>query len=118
MLERRAQQRTRTFLKGEVAYNHRAVTCGCLVRNLSDMGARLIFESPTSLPEEFDLQIRDGADFRRVRIVWRCGREFGVAIVERSRARVVSIDTTRRLRELEAERDALRRRVQQLSEPA
>ena len=115
--ERRKNQRLRTYLGGLVAFNYRYSTLDCLVRNLSPMGARLAFAHPVVLPLEFDLQIRNRGDSRRGRLVWCDETQAGILLSDPDFGGVVSIETARRLRRLEAERDALAKRVAQLSEP-
>jgi len=117
MGERRRIPRTRTFLGGLVAFNDRCSTMECLVRNMSRDGARLVFGGTVEIPAEFDIMIRKRGDGRRAHIVWRMEAEAGVSFAAPEERRVVSIEAARRIRELEAEREALRKRVAQLSEP-
>ena len=88
------------------------------MRNLSGNGARLDFPSTVGLPGTFDLAIRHKGDSRLARIVWRTDEAIGVVLEEPHVATVTSIETARRLRQLEAERDRLAQRVRQLSEPS
>jgi hypothetical protein len=118
MQERRKGHRGRTYLGGQVAFNNRGSTIDCLVRNLSQDGAKIVFSSPATIPSEFDLMIRQKGHSRRARIAWRSEIEAGVAFVSSDTASIVSIETVRLARKLEADRDALARRVAQLSEPA
>lgn len=117
MSERRRDQRLRTYLGGRITFNNRFSTMDCLVRNLSQNGARLVFAGPVLLPFEFDIQIKNKGESRTARVIWCSETHVGVSIVEPELAKVVSIETARRIRKLEAERDALRRRVAELSEP-
>jgi hypothetical protein len=58
--------------------------CGCVMRDISDTGARLRLEairesSIDELPSEFILSIsKSGNVFRRCRLVWRRNNELGV----------------------------------------
>jgi hypothetical protein len=105
-------------LGSQVAFNNRCSTIDCLVRNMSQNGAKLVFAHPAAIPSEFDLMIRQKGDSRRVRIVWRGELEAGIAFVGTNSATVVSIEAARRIRTLEAERATLERRVAALCEPA
>lgn len=114
MEERRGVQRLRTYLGGEVEFNPRCARQGCLVRNLSPNGARLIFPRSPTIPEFFNLAIAQTGDRRRARLIWRGEKEAGVAFIEAETAAVVSLDATRRIRTLEAERDTLAKRMAEL----
>jgi len=89
----------------------------CLVRNMSRQGARLVFGGPTEIPAEFEIMIRKRGESRRARIVWRQETEAGVTFAVPEEQSVVSIEAARRIRALEEEREALKKRVAQLSEP-
>jgi len=78
MNERRRTPRGRTYLGTQVAFNRRASTLDCLMRNLSDDGAKLVFSGPASIPGEFDLLIHREGHSRRARVVWRQESEAGV----------------------------------------
>ena len=47
MSERRISTRQKSFLRGCIQFNHRRTTIDCLVRDISDTGARLIFSART-----------------------------------------------------------------------
>lgn len=118
MQERRKVHRGRTYLGSQIAFNNRCSTIDCLVRNLSQDGAKIVFSSPATIPSEFDLTIRQKGHSRRARIVWRQEMEAGVVFLPSNAASIVSIENARQIRRLEADREALARRVAQLSEPA
>src|ERR1700733_2194392 len=118
MQDRRAEHRGRTYLGSTAAFNNRCSTIDCLVRNMSQNGAKLVFTHPVAIPGEFDLMIPRKGDSRRAKIIWRQEFEAGVVFLDANKGTVVSIETARRMRKLEAERDALERRVAALSEPA
>jgi PilZ domain len=117
MKERRKNQRLRTFLGGRIAFNNRTSTMDCLVRNLSQNGAKLAFPGPVVLPSEFDIHILDKGESRKGRLIWYNDGHVGVTLTQPDFGSVVSIETARRIRKLEADRDALARRVAELSEP-
>jgi hypothetical protein len=118
MLDRRKLHRGRTYLGGRIAFNNRSSTFDCLVRNLSQDGARIVFSDAAILPGEFDFTIHRKGESRRARIVWRDETQAGILFLHANDEKIVSIETAQRIRKLEADRNALARRVAQLSEPA
>jgi hypothetical protein len=118
MIERRKAQRSRTYFKGQISFNNRYSTLDCLVRNMSEAGARIVFADTVPIPGEFDVMIREKSESKRASMVWRNETEAGIAFFSPQRPNIISIEATRRMRSLEAERDALARRVAQLSDPA
>jgi hypothetical protein len=80
---------------------------------LSRGGARLVFSGSTPIPDVFDLTIRENGETRRVRVVWRDGMQAGVAY--ESAAPPFAPEATRQIRKLEADRNALARRLAQLT---
>src|SRR5258708_7346856 len=116
MQEKRELARNRTFLGGVIAFNHRKSTMDCLVRNLSAAGARISITNTATVPDEFDLTIKQKDGTLRARIVWRHADEAGVIFLnEYVTGTPTPPDWARRLRDCEADNAALRRRVAQLS---
>jgi hypothetical protein len=115
--ERRALHRSRTYLAARIAFNDRYCTASCLVRNMSQNGAKLVFSAAALIPNEFDVIIPDKGESRRGRIVWRNYLEAGIAFLETKRATVVSIESALRTNKLKAERDALKARLADLKDP-
>lgn len=79
MEERRRTPRTRTFLQGRVFYNNRRQSADCIIRELTDDGARLTFTDPVGLPHVFELYIPNRDQTIRVETVWNHGTEVGVS---------------------------------------
>jgi hypothetical protein len=117
MFERRKFQRGRTYLGGRIAYDKPCTTDDCLVRNLSESGAKLVFSGATMIPNEFDLTLRESGETRRVRIVWRKDLHAGVALAGSEAEPALPRETARRIRALESDRDALARRLAYFGEP-
>jgi hypothetical protein len=116
MQERRQAVRDRTFFGGEIAFNRRASTMGCLVRNYSSRGAMLTFTRAAAIPDKFDITIERKARSLRARLVWRHMDEAGIEFLdEHAGAEPMPLDWVKRLRRDKAEKAALRRRVEQLS---
>lgn len=118
MQERRSVPRNRTYLAAKVTYNNQSSTLDCLVRNMSQKGAKISFSATALIPAEFDVLIAQKDESRRARIVWRKDLQAGIVFLQSETVAVVSIESTRKIKKLEAECDALARRVAQLSEPA
>lgn len=73
-------RRARALKRGKLLFNRGLRSVPCIIRNLSETGAKLEFEQAYLLPQEFDLQI-DLEDFevtceRRWEEGLRCGVEF------------------------------------------
>lgn len=76
--EARATQRRRVIKGGLIAYSSRHVTCPCVVRDLSDTGARLQVHRAMEVPDTFELIIElDGFEAQCV-VAWRTDKEIGV----------------------------------------
>jgi hypothetical protein len=116
MQERREYQRGRTYLGGRLALNNQYCTIDCLVRNMSQNGAKLVFEGTILLPGEFDLLLPQKGRMHRARIVWREQDEAGVTFLQPGGEGVVPIAMARRVKRLEAQRAALQARVAELTE--
>ncbi|HYC16837.1 MAG TPA: PilZ domain-containing protein [Pseudolabrys sp.] len=118
MAEKRKSERSRTFFGAVIAFNQRKSTMNCNVRNFSPAGARVAFANTATVPDQFDLTIGHKARSFRARMVWRGVDEAGVAFLSEYEQdnRPVPSEFARRLRESEAEKAALRRRIAQLTE--
>jgi len=115
MLDRRNEQRSRTYRGGQVAFNNRWSTMECLVRNLSEGGARIEFAEPAFIPDDLDLIVPLRGYSTSVRVVWRQARAMGVSFVEKNTGTIIPIEVARQIRKLKTERDMLARRVKELS---
>lgn len=117
MFERRKSVRTCTYLGGVIAFNRRALTMSCHVRNLSPAGAKVVFTNTGVIPDQFDLTIACKERSFRARMVWRGLYEAGVAFLnEYSPSRLVSPERAKKLRDSEAKNVVLRQRISQLTE--
>jgi hypothetical protein len=114
--ERRKHIRNPSYIGGRVAFNHLYATLDCLIRNMSPAGARLVFSSPTVLPDRFVLSIPSREQAINARIAWRNETEAGVVFEAPEPVRqVVSLEMMRKIRRLEDERKDLQRRIDELS---
>lgn len=117
MEERRKVHRLRSYLAGQAVFNGRASTVDCLLRNISDDGAKIAFSDGVALPVEFEITIPRRGETKRSRVVWRTQKEAGLQFLPPLSATFLSLEAARQVRKLKEERDALSRRVAQLSEP-
>ena len=71
--------RVRTFLKGILYYDNRSVSIECTVRDLSDTGARLEFQTPVTVPDNIELHIPLRQRTQAARVMRRGQYEIGIA---------------------------------------
>jgi hypothetical protein len=120
-VERRRVARQKSFLRGMVYFNDRRSVLDCLVRDISPYGARLIFSDAVGTPDALDLHIPQKEQTLRAHVIWRHGREVGVAFAE-----ILEVDPRAegggdladRVAKLEAEVTALKRLLKKLKADA
>jgi hypothetical protein len=78
MEERRKSARRRTLKRGKVILTKWTVM-DCVVRNLSERGARLEFGGPVELPKTFQLQLMDSGATLAAELLWQRGLTAGVS---------------------------------------
>jgi hypothetical protein len=109
--------RQRTFLKGTLYYDNRRASIECVVRDMSDSGARLTFEHPATVPDNVELFIPHKQQTLRARVQRRGPSEIGIAFeIDRSiePRRASDAELQQRVETLEAEIDTLKRLVAKL----
>jgi hypothetical protein len=117
MAERRHATRKKSFLRGCVYFNKRRGAMDCLIRDLSEAGARIIFSSAVNVPDVVELYIPQKEETIRARVKWRHGDEVGLAFPAVARAAEAPTDDgdlAQRVEKLETEIAALRRMLKQL----
>jgi len=115
MAERRKIARSRTFLGGVIAFNQRKSSMDCQIRNFSTAGAKVTFANTAVVPDQFDLTIAHKERSYRARMAWRRPDEAGIEFLgEYENSVPVPLEMMQRLRDSEAEKIALRRRLKQL----
>ena len=86
MQNQRKEHRRRTYLGAKAVFNKGYFSAPCLVRDLSNNGAKIEFAHPTLLPSEFELTISQTGAHRRARLVWQQQQmSFGVSFLGESR---------------------------------
>lgn len=83
--EKRGGSRSRMLKGGLIAFSGRHATMPCVVRDISDGGARLQVAQGTAVPDTFELIIElDGLEVQCL-VVWRKAQEVGVGFLEEPR---------------------------------
>lgn len=114
MTEQRQDQRQRSLLRGIVYFDDRPCAHECVVRDISDKGARIAFpDPPPASPVQLELQIPIKSIRHRCRVVWRGDTEIGVAFTDVA-ANPQPDAIAERMQRLEAEVEALKQIVHAL----
>lgn len=117
MSERRRSTRQKSFLRGCVYIDRRRGAVDCLIRDISDEGARIIFSDAVSVPDVLELHIPQKEQTLRARVQWRRGHEIGLAFPVPLPARASATpasDLAQRVDQLEVEIASLRRVLRRL----
>jgi hypothetical protein len=77
MQERRKLTRSRVFKSAKIILGTASVI-DCVVRNITDGGARIEIPNAVTLPEAVDITLDGGRTFRPCRLMWRTLNETGV----------------------------------------
>ena len=119
--ERRKVARQKSFLRGMIYFNNRRSAVDCLIRDISNFGARVIFSDSIQTPDVLDLYIPQKEQTLRAHVIWRHGTEVGVAFEQSSQpdqASEASGDLSERVARLEAELAAMKRMLKKLKADA
>ena len=125
MGERRNARRSKSFLQGFVYVSRKRGALACLIRDLSDKGARIIFSDTVTLPDMVELYIPQREQTLRAEVQWRRNDEIGLAFIAAEReldATPSAGEVVQRVALLEAEIASLRALLKRLknekSDPA
>jgi hypothetical protein len=117
--ERRKFPRQKSLLRGRIVFNNQATVVDCVIRDISEGGARLVFSGAVQKPDVFELHIPAKAQVLTAHVHWRHGEDLGVSFA--SANRVSSTDApsgesalAERVQRLEDELVALKRAVKKL----
>jgi hypothetical protein len=111
MGERRNSRRSKSFLSGFVYVSKRRGALACLIRDMSDKGARIIFSDTVTLPDVIDLYIPQREQTLRARVEWRRDDEIGLGFMDAEQtaeAQPTAAEVIQRVAMLEAEIASLR----------
>jgi hypothetical protein len=123
----RAEVRKRCFMAATISFNKGLTTCECVIRNISEGGARIDVDSALSLPTFFHLYIPIQQRRLYAELKWRSESEAGIQFCnEGSSSEPVLFGSgadenaalKRRVRDLEAEVVRLQNRILQLTDGA
>jgi hypothetical protein len=113
MSERRGSRRQKSFLRGVVYFDNGRSSMDCLVRDISEEGARIMLSESVIVPDAVKLHIPQRAQTRDARIQWRRGDEIGIAFADAKPAGAEG-ELAKRIVELEAEIATLRATIKRL----
>ncbi len=117
MNERRNSRRSESFLRGFVYVSRKRGGLACLIRDLSEKGARIVFSDTVTLPDVLDLHIPQREQTLRARVQWRRNDEIGLAFIDAERAaepQPTAGEVIQRVAMLEAEIASLRALLKRL----
>src|ERR1700685_1607251 len=83
MAERRVAPRQKSFLRGCIYFNNRRSVLDCLVRDLTEDGARIIFSHAVNVPDIVELYIPQKEQTLRAHVKWRRGDDVGLDFTNR-----------------------------------
>ena len=115
MLDRRQNARDKVIYGGVAEIDERGATRNCVVRKISENGARIEFENVVKLAkQQISLTIaRKGRSFL-ARIIWWRDNFVGVAFNSETPSALPVSDLEERLRKSEVKKRQLQRRIEQL----
>src|ERR1700680_295462 len=120
MAKQRAAGRHKSFLKGRIYFNNKQSSIDCLIREISEGGARLTFSDSVATPDVVELYIPNKDETYRAKVKWHKGDEMGVAFVRSGVTDASSVsgaatpDLSERVQILEGEVATLRRILNEL----
>jgi PilZ domain-containing protein len=119
MPERRQSPRDKVIYGGVAEIGERGATRECVVRNISEKGARIEFNNVIKLPrQQISLTIaRKGRSFL-AKIIWWRDNFVGVAFGSETSSEPAVSDLEERLRKSEQKKKQLQRRIRELLDEA
>jgi hypothetical protein len=119
MLERRQSPRDKVIYGGVAEIGESGATRECIVRNISEKGARIEFSNVIKLPrQQISLTIaRKGRSFL-AKIIWWRDNFVGVAFGSETSSEPAVSDLEERLRKSEQKKKQLQRRIRELLDEA
>lgn len=113
--ERRRSPRSRLLLKGIILFHDpKLPRLDCLVRDLSEGGARITVAETVAVASRFRLVVPQRNQEFNVCVCWRAGGEVGLAFEEAALLPTGGPDPQHRIRELEAEIAELREKLAEM----
>jgi hypothetical protein len=112
--ERRTVKRMKSFLRGLIYFDGRPSGLSCVIRDLNEQGAHVILAEAVALPEIINLYIAYKEQTLRARVSWRRGDEIGLSFSVKPADLPDAAELMKRVAQLEAENDKLRRMLRRL----
>ena len=113
-MDHRSATRARAFLKAQIRFNNGMSTMDCVIRDLSDGGARLQISDSVAIPNSFELHIPKRDETRRAVLHWRTAEEMGIGFQDSAVSRPEDSELAQRVAQLESETAALRRLIEEM----
>ncbi len=117
MNERRTDLRQKSFLRGLVYFENCPSALDCLIRDISQTGARLKFSSAPMGGDTLTLTIPLKNQSHRARVQWRSQDEIGIAFTDVAHGENTS-SLIERMNHLEAEIVVLKQLIKKLQKTA
>jgi PilZ domain-containing protein len=114
MMEKREAPRRKCFLRAFVYFEGRGTAVDCVVRDISDIGARLQFDKPLVLSELLDLHIPIKGKSFHAEKRWRNGDEIGVTFRAATNTNMDDTGVDRRVERLKTEIGELKKAIKHL----
>jgi hypothetical protein len=114
MNDRRTARRMKSFLRGLIYFDKRRGAASCLIRDMNEEGARIIFSETITLPDVINLHIPQKEQTLRARVSWRRGDEIGLSFTADAADLPDASELMQRVAQLEAEIVKLRRMLKRL----
>lgn len=76
--EKRTARRQRMLKDGKIITKNDRSVIDCIIRDISDTGAKIRCGDQVAVPKEFQLFLPQSKFFREARTVWRRGNEIGI----------------------------------------
>jgi hypothetical protein len=110
--------RHKCFLRAFAYVDDSGIAVDCVVRELSDIGARLQFSKPRDFTEFVDLHIPIKGQSFHSKVQWREGNEIGVAFHATTNTNTSGVAIDRRVDRLEEEIVMLKKAIKHLQKNA
>ncbi len=115
MVESRRSERVRSFLRAKILFNNQNTSFDCIVRNVSQTGAKIEVSNTVSVPNHFDLEIPQKGRTYKARIVWRDAEAIGVEFMQGDAGAGSADPAESKLERIERENRRLRVAVAELT---
>jgi hypothetical protein len=102
-------------LRAKILFNNQNTSFDCIVRNVSQTGAKIEVSNTVSVPNHFDLEIPQKGRTYKARIVWRDAEAIGVEFMQGDAGAGSADPAESKLERIERENRRLRVAVAELT---